>query len=261
MDIKYSNIETEEQFIDLIRQIDNVNTLDDYSQTLLYNTARKGFLEASKILCKLGADINAYDGTMKYDNVLNAACISKKRELIYYLLDRGAKVPTDCTTTDGLMIMHGDGIIALLFDKQIDMVKVLLEKGWSVNSSSLNGTLAEMIIYHQKPELLELLMQKGYTLTRQDVSKIFKIKNFDEFVEVILKSEYLNVLFESAFLEASNNLHVLDEIVLPWSARAVLNMGNFDLTPSFEWLFAETIELHFNKIELDLISTSNIYTE
>ena len=105
--MKYSDIRTEQEFIDIINKTEDVNTLDTYHQPLLYNAAEKGFMNAVTLLCSREANVNAYNNIMEWDNVLNAACKSDNIDLIKFLLDRGAKV---VETPDNPILMHGSGI-------------------------------------------------------------------------------------------------------------------------------------------------------
>lgn len=225
--MKYSDIDTEKEFIDFINLIDDVNALDEYNQSLIYNAAQKGFPHAVILLCEQGADVNGYNNH-KGNNVLDAACGSGNIELIYYLLDKGAKVVENCTTPNGTVIMHGSGIISLLFSGHDDLVKLLLEKGWSPLSSSLNGPLVTIAIQQKNLEILKLALEKGAVLNEYDIDLAMKSEARFEFIDVLLNSKHSPMFLEKIFSNSSN-LFNFNEIILPLIMEAVKIEDNYDI--------------------------------
>ncbi|MGX6960723.1 MAG: ankyrin repeat domain-containing protein [Rickettsia endosymbiont of Pentastiridius leporinus] len=88
--------------------------------------------------------------------------------------------------------IYGSGIINSLLNKQYDMVKLLLEKGWDPNSCGSNGhSLLSAAMEVQAPEIFELALEKGATVGHKHVDLFLKAEN-EKFLDILFLHQHQN---------------------------------------------------------------------
>jgi hypothetical protein len=79
------------------------------------------------------------------------------------------------------------------------MVKFLLEKGWSPNSSSLDGSLADLAIQIQKLEILKLALEKGAKIDGGTLNFALEQGGDDSILTLLFSHQYKNNSIDKEF--------------------------------------------------------------
>ncbi|MFN5381852.1 MAG: ankyrin repeat domain-containing protein [Alphaproteobacteria bacterium] len=152
----------------LIAKKANVSSRDSKKRSPLHIAVEKGNKDLVKLLLDAGADVNALD--FKYISPLHIALKSKNQEIETILLNAPG---IDCNIRD----VYGCSplFFAIKIMKDVELVKLLLQKGADVNAELVTGGFERPIhsaLKHGSEECINfLLAQDGIDFNVQDENK------------------------------------------------------------------------------------------
>ena len=161
--IRTSNYPTAEQTKKYLTLNPPLNQIEDENggSPLAYAVMYAQEVEVIKLLLEAGADINkkANNG---WDIFMLGVARSQKPEVISYILTR---FPKDKETLSKLLL------IAAMNNKNIDIIKLLLDKGAEVNYKNEKGiTSIRAALGQQSPEIIQLLLDHGANVNARDIN-------------------------------------------------------------------------------------------
>jgi ankyrin repeat protein len=172
----------------------DVNAKNDSNKTILMTSASNNrFHKSTKILLEYGADVNATN--YKGNNALHGALAVEKynHQNIKYLLEYGIDV--NHINKNGYSPLY----YSLIFDNNIEVVKLLIKYGAKIDDKSLNTALL-----YKKYEIAKLLINDT---TKQNVIYLYEkisysnhkgfnflLDNGFEFTKGLLDDDYISMI-------------------------------------------------------------------
>jgi ankyrin repeat protein len=131
-------------------------SIDDGVYSPLILASERGYLDVVKMLLARGADFSR--PSPSGDTALRGAARSGQRELVEFLIERGADVN------------QGLPLLGAAFRNRRDMVKLLLDKGADVNAVDKDGRSALwMVSGDEYEEMMRLLFSRGANASVQSI--------------------------------------------------------------------------------------------
>ncbi len=131
----------------------NINEPDSNGATPLIHAIWKGKTEAAKYLIESGADLNAKD--KKGYDALFYAIEYGQLETVKSLIGKGANIESKDLT--GLTPL----VYAVLYDRNIDIIKLLIKSGANLNAKTSEGETALNMLLSLKSDIVDDLMKTG----------------------------------------------------------------------------------------------------
>lgn len=130
-------------------------------ETPLHWAARFGFIECLELLACFGGSLTSQDGSSKGMTPLHLAILCDRNETAVWLLESGVTV--DIESREGM-----SPLFCAIRRRNIEMVKVLLDKGANVNAKVVNMdgiTPLHSAVMVKSLEIVQILLENGADLT------------------------------------------------------------------------------------------------
>lgn len=169
------------------------NVKSKRGETLLMCACQGGDLELAKSLVIDGADINAKGGYLQWTPLMNA-CERKKKELVDYILSKGALINLkDKVGQNALMLICNH------YRPSMKIIKKLIERGAHINEKNYEGKTA--LIYATKREenkevgaYLKRLIKKEKAILQIEIAGDVKKKQ-KKLISFICDFKYENLMY------------------------------------------------------------------
>lgn len=166
---------------ELIAKGENVNAAENGSTfTPLIYASESGHLEVVKELIKAGANVNAK--AVANVTALRQAAVKKRKEVIYYLLDKGAN--PNIRQASGCATGYSPFDWVLEYRNNTDskeLIVAMIKKGAELNDSAYPALSHILGHYESDVEFAKLLVSNGANVTQANLDyldKVYKAYNY-----------------------------------------------------------------------------------